>query len=167
EVPLPAVDIELPAGNGEPGAVGEGDEVAAGPIVAGGASAAALRVGDGEGERPAGRKALGDGREQELGGDEPYGAEDGVDRVEPFVGGVQVVQGVACDEGEVVQPSVVGAGAADLEADQVDPGDVGAVAGGEVGGVVAGAAAEFQESLAAQVGAEDFGAGSLAGSRGP
>ncbi len=59
------------------------------------------------------------------------------------------MQGVAGDEGEVVQPSVVGAGAADLEADQVDAGHVGAVAGGEVGGVVAGAAAEFQESLAA------------------
>jgi hypothetical protein len=80
---------------------------------------------------------------------------------------VEVVQGVAGDKDEVVQPSVVGAGAADLEADQVDAGDVGAVAGGEVGGVVAGAAAELQESLAAQVGAEDFGAGTLAASRRP
>lgn len=141
--------------------------VAAGTVVTRGAAAAALRVGDGEGEHSPGCEALGDGREQELGGDEADGAEDGVDRVELLVGGVQVVQCVAGDEGEVVQPSVVGAGAADLEADQVDACDVGAVAGGEVGGVVAGAAAEFQESLAAQVGAEGVGSGTLAGSRGP
>lgn len=147
EVLLPAVRGELPAGDGEPGAVGKGDVVAARSVVTRGASAAAQRVGDGEGEHPARREALGDGREQQLGGCETDGAEDGVDRVELLVGGVQVVQGVAGDEGEIVQPSVVGAGAADLEADQVDAGDVGAVAGGEVGGVVAGAAAEFQESL--------------------
>jgi hypothetical protein len=77
------------------------------------------------------------------------------------------VQGVAGDEGEVVQPAVVGAGSADLEADEVDAGDVGAVAGGEVGGVVAGAAAEFEQSLVAQVRAEDFGAGPAAGPGGP
>ncbi|OKJ87630.1 hypothetical protein AMK31_10720 [Streptomyces sp. TSRI0107] len=62
--------------------------VAARSVVTRGASAAALRVGDGEGEHPARREALGDGREQELGGDEADGAEDGVDRVE-VASGVQ------------------------------------------------------------------------------
>lgn len=59
------------------------------------------------------------------------------------------MQGVAGDEGQVVQSAVMGAGSADLEADQVDGGDLGAVARGEVGGVVAGAATEFQQPLVA------------------
>lgn len=77
------------------------------------------------------------------------------------------MQSVPGDEAKVVQPAVMGAGAADLEADEVDASDVSTVAGGEVGGVVAGAASEFQESLAAQVRAEDLGGGALARSRGP
>jgi hypothetical protein len=167
EVLLPPFGVELPACDGQARAVGEGDVVTAGPVVGGRAPAAPLGVGDGEGEGASGFEVLGDGGEQKLRGDEADRSEDGVDRVEVLVGGLQVVQGVPGDEGQVVQSAVVRAGSADLQSDEVDAGDLGAVASGEVGGVVAGAAAEFQQSLAAQIRSGDFGAGAASGPRGP
>jgi hypothetical protein len=82
---LPAVGVEVPAGDGQSGAVGNGDVVAARPVVGGRAEAPTLRVGTEKGESAAGLEVLGDGREQEFGGDEPDGAEDGVNRVELLV----------------------------------------------------------------------------------
>ncbi|NXY93393.1 hypothetical protein HYE82_03015 [Streptomyces sp. BR123] len=62
-------------GGGVLAPAGAPDRVATRPVVARGASAATLRVRDGEREHPAGREALGKGREQELGGDEADGSE--------------------------------------------------------------------------------------------
>lgn len=101
------------------------------------------------------------------GGDEADGAEDGVDRVEGLAGDLKVVQCVAGCERGAVDVAVVGAGPAYLEADQVHAGDAGLVVLREVGHVVARAAAQLQDALAAQVPSQNLGSRTEAGAGAP
>lgn len=69
---------------------------------------------------------------------------------------------MAGGERGAVEVTVVRAGAAYLEADQVHAGDARLMVLGEVGDVVSGAAAQLQDVLAAQVVTEDLGVGAEA-----